>query len=84
MDEQSRKFYNAQLQQLNGCEIVETGVNDVGEVYMILKGEELAQRARAADLDAVTSDDHVTVWLMRDPEGNGPGYVHGLPRPEGF
>jgi len=61
-----RKFFEDYYKILEGGRIVKTGVKDDGFPYLVVEKE----------------GERFECDISQDPEGNGPGFLFGLPTPK--
>lgn len=65
INDSERTFYNKYYKALKGATIIKAGVNDDGFPYFV----------------ATKAGNVFTCEISQDPEGNGPGFLFGLPTP---
>jgi hypothetical protein len=65
-----QEFYNKYYGALKGAKIIDAGAKEQDdEVWPFIKVQ-------------MENGDEMECEISRDPEGNGPGFMFGLPRPE--
>ena len=67
IQERADTYLHTYMQGAKGCTIIDAGVNTEGFPFIVLRGPD-------------TND--ILCEISRDPEGNGPGFLFGLPQHE--
>lgn len=66
INEKEKSFYEKYYKALEGGEITKAGVTEDGFPFFTVQ---------------MKNGDELTCEVSQDPEGNGPGFLFGLPRP---